>query len=158
MTADAAPAASVREATEADLPRLVALLAQLSLDGQREELGPPLPEAYRAAFRAIEADANQRLYVLEAAGEIVGSLVLVIVPNLSHQGRPYAIVENVIVDAERRSAGYGELLMRQAMAEAEQAGCYKLALTSNKERAGAHRFYRRLGLEARHEGFRTDFT
>ena len=148
--------AQVRHATEADLPRVVELLAQLSLDEPREELGPPLPEAYRDAFQQIQADPNQRLLLAEAGGRVVGTASLLIVPNLSHQGRPYAIVENVVVDATERGAGYGELLLRHAMEEAQRAGCYKLSLTSNKRREDAHRFYGRLGFQATHEGFRVE--
>lgn len=150
------PTASVREATEADLERIVELLAQLSLDEQREALESPLPESYRAAFAAITADPRQRLLVVEDGDRVVGSAVLIIVPNLSRQGRPYAIVENVVVDASLRGTGYGELLMRHAIDLARQAGCYKVALASNKRRADAHRFYQRLGFRAAHEGFRLD--
>lgn len=149
--------ARVREATEADLPRVVELLAQLSLDEPRERLGPPLPESYRSAFQEIAADPRQRLLVVEAQGRVIGTATLVIVPNLSHRGRPYALVENVVVDASARGAGYGEQLMRRALEEARRAGCYKLSLTSNKQRADAHRFYRRLGFRATHEGLRIDF-
>ncbi len=148
---------TVREAADGDLPRIVELLAQLSLDAPREEFGPPLPESYRSAFREVEADPRQRLFVVETEGRIVGAASLVIVPNLSHQGRPYAIVENVVVDAAKRGGGYGELLLRYAMAEARRAGCYKLSLTSNKQRRDAHRFYESLGFRATHEGFRVDF-
>ena len=146
----------MRHATEADLPRIVELLAQLSLDESREELGPPLPETCRRAFQQIQADPNQRLLVAEAGGRVVGTASLLIVPNLSHRGRPYAIVENVVVDATERGTGYGELLLRYAMEEARRAGCYKLTLTSNKRRTDAHRFYGRLGFQATHEGFRVE--
>ena len=149
--------ARVRDATQADLPRIVELLAQLSPDAAREDLGPPLLESYRAAFREIETDPRQRLLVVEAAGRVAGTAALSIVPNLSHQGRPYAIVENVVVDEAQRGTGCGELLMRHAMEEAQRANCYKLVLTSNKRRADAHRFYQRLGFRATHEGFRIDF-
>jgi len=148
--------ASIRDATEDDLPRIVELLALLSLDEPREDLGPPLPEGYRRAFRDVLADAKQRQLVLEDGGRIVGLTTLIIVPNLSHQGRPWAQVENVVVDQEQRSAGFGEQLMRTAIDLAREAGCYKLVLTSNKGRADAHRFYSRLGFRATHEGFRFD--
>ena len=150
-------AARVRDATQADLPRIVELLAQLSPYAAREDVDPPLLESYRTAFREIETDPRQRLLVVEAGGRVAGTTALIIVPNLSHQGRPYAIVENVVVDEALRSTGYGELLMRHAMEAARQAGCYKLVLTSNKRRADAHRFYERLGFRATHEGFRIDF-
>jgi N-acetylglutamate synthase-like GNAT family acetyltransferase len=149
--------AGIRDATEADLPRLVELLAHLALDEPREELGPPLPEGYRRALEEIEDDHRQRLLVVEADGRVVAAAVLMIIPNLSHQGRPYAIIENVVVDAAERGAGHGELLMLYATEEARRAGCYKLTLTSNKRRGDAHRFYERLGFKATHEGYRLDF-
>jgi GNAT superfamily N-acetyltransferase len=149
--------AIIRDVVEADLPRVVELLVQLSPDVPHDDPGPPLPSAYGRAFEEITVDSRQRLLVLEVEGRILGTLALIIVPNLTHGGRPYAIVENVVVDSSERGNGHGEALMRFAMAEAELAGCYKLALTSNKQRADAHRFYRRLGFETRHEGFRIDF-
>lgn len=157
VTEPPSPDVRVREAVESDLPRLVELLAQLSLDEPREALSPPLPESYRQAFAQIAADTRQRLFVLEADGRIVGSLVLVIVPNLTHQGRPYAIVENVVVDEAERGKRHGELLMRHAIDEARRSDCYKVSLTSNKQRPDAHRFYQRLGFRAAHEGFRVEF-
>jgi GNAT superfamily N-acetyltransferase len=36
-------------------------------------------------------------------------------------------------------------MMTHAMAQAQQAGCYKLALSSNHERKDAHAFYASLG-------------
>ena len=149
--------ARVRDATEDDLPRIVELLAQFSPDTPREDLRQPLAESYRTAFQQIEADPRQRLLVVEAEGWVIGTAALIIVPNLSHQGRLYAIVENVVVDESRRGAGNGDLLMRYAMEAARRAGCYKLVLTSNKRRPDAHRFYERLGFQATHEGFRIDF-
>ena len=157
MSEAGSPQPRVREAREADLPRLVELLAQLSLDEPREDTGPPLPESYRRALAEIDADPRQQLLVLEADGRILGSLALMFIPNLSHQGRPYAIVENVVADEAERGGGLGDVLMRHAIDEARRAGCYKLSLTSNRRRADAHRFYERLGFSATHEGYRLEF-
>jgi GNAT superfamily N-acetyltransferase len=49
-------------------------------------------------------------------------------------------------------------MMQRAIELARAGGCYKLALTSNKARADAHRFYQRLGFKATHEGFRIDLS
>ena len=147
----------IRDANEADLLRIVDLLTQLSLDAPHERLENPLPASYVTAFEEIVADQRQRLLVIEAQGRIVGSAVLIIVPNLSHQGRPSAIIENIVVDTAWRGAGYGEMLVRYAMEEARKGGCYKLSLTSNKRRPQAHRFYERLGFQATHEGYRVEF-
>src|SRR5262245_27957023 len=147
---------STRRATASDLPRLVELLQQLSIDEPRESPDEPL-DAYRRAFARIDSDPNQQLLVAESEGRIVGTLVVVVIANLSHRGKPWAVVENVVVDAAARGQGVGEALLREAEVIARAAGCFKLSLTSNKRRADAHRFYGRLGFRATHEGFRLEF-
>jgi GNAT superfamily N-acetyltransferase len=148
---------TIREAAEADLPQLVALLAQLAPDvPEREDVSSPLRYEYHLVLRQIIETRGQHIFVLEERGKIVGTAALSVIPNVSHQGTPYAIVENVVVDEKARSKGYGELLMRHAIEGARRAGCYKVSLTSNKRRTEAHRFYERLGFVRSHEAFRLD--
>ncbi len=146
----------IRNAARDDLPRLIQLLAQLSLDEQREDLTEPAPTAYGAALDEILADPSQKLLVTVEDELIVGMAAFIRAANLSHVGRPWALVEDVVVDASHRGKGYGEALLRRAIELAREGGCYKLVLTSNKARTDAHRFYRRLGFNATHEGFRID--
>lgn len=149
---------AIRQATEADLPQLVALLQQESLDEPREDPSDPLPGAYLQAFGHIAADPRQHLLIAEAEGRLLGSVVLIIVPNLSYHGRPWAVLENMIVDEAHRGRRIGETLVRHVEDLARTAGCYKLTLTSNKRRTDAHRFYERLGFAKTHEGFRMDLS
>jgi GNAT superfamily N-acetyltransferase len=144
----------IREATGADVPRLIELLDQLSLDGPREDASQM--EAYRAAFARLAKSDGVSVLALEDDGRLLGSVTLYVMPNLSHAGAPWGLIENVVVDSTARGRGYGEMLMRHAVALARAAGCYKVTLTSNKRRADAHRFYGRLGFTATHEGFRLD--
>ncbi|MCH8814406.1 MAG: GNAT family N-acetyltransferase [Chloroflexi bacterium] len=146
--------AIVRPATEDDLPRIVELLQQLSFDDRREDIGPPLPDVYLNAFRQLQADPGQHLLVVEDDGRIVGSVTVIVCPNLSHKGTPWAEVENMIVDDAARGRGHGEALIREAIEIARRAGCYKLTLTSNNKRTDAHRFYERVGFKQTHRGFR----
>jgi ribosomal protein S18 acetylase RimI-like enzyme len=146
--------AKIRRAVEADLPRIVELLAQLAPDvPDREDTSSPLPYYYHLVFREGE-QAKQHLLVAEVRRKIVGTLVLVVVPNLSHRGTPYGIIENVVVDEKHRSKGIGEALITRAIEESRKTGCYKVTLTSNKRRNEAHRFYERLGFARTHEAFR----
>jgi N-acetylglutamate synthase-like GNAT family acetyltransferase len=140
---------TIRDATPSDLPGLVRLLAQL-------HDAPPAPptEGERAGFAAVAADPRQRLLVVEHEGAVVGSASLVIVPNVGHDGTPYALIENVIVDETVRGQRHGEALLRYMIDAARSAGCYKVVLTSRKHRKDAHRFYARLGFDASSEGFR----
>lgn len=148
---------TVRRAVESDVPRLVEMYQQLSLDDPREDLGPPLPAVYAETFRIIDADPRQHLLVAELDGHVVGSLVLIIVPNLSHQGTPWAEIENMVVDEAVRGRRTGEALVRRAIDISRTAGCYKLTLTSNMRRTDAHRFYERLGFQSTHRAFRMSF-
>ncbi|HZU76534.1 MAG TPA: GNAT family N-acetyltransferase [Dehalococcoidia bacterium] len=147
-------AASVRDAQPADIPRLLELYLQLSEQSEFPEDAPrPATEEHQAALARIAADPNARLLVLEVERRVAGTLALYILPNLSHGGRPFALVENVVVDATLRGAGYGRLLMERAEALAAAAGCYKVALLSNSKRAPAHAFYERIGFNPTHVGF-----
>lgn len=146
--------ATIRDATAADLPRIIELYAVLAMDPGQEAPGDPPADEYVRAFGEVSADPRQRLLVIESGGRVVGTIVLIIVPNISRRGRPYALIENVVVDETERGRGYGEALMRYAIAEARDAGCYKVALTSRTQRGDAHRFYERLGFTVSSKGFR----
>jgi N-acetylglutamate synthase-like GNAT family acetyltransferase len=145
----------VRIATKGDLPRIIELLAQLAPDiADRED--PSRLGMYAKVLTRTE-DQGQRLVVVEDEGRIVGTLSLVLVENLSHQGAPYAILENIVVDDSARGKRYGETLVMAAVEQAREFGCYKVSLTSNKRRTDAHRFYERLGFIRTHEAFRINF-
>jgi GNAT superfamily N-acetyltransferase len=97
------------------------------------------------------------LLVAEEDGEILGTTVLAILPGLAHGVSPFAVVEYVVVDEKARRRGIGKLLMEYVIAQAKEAGCYKIMLTSDKKREPAHRFYESLGFEASAHGFRLYF-
>ncbi len=143
----------IRRAEERDLPRILELYQQLALSGE-----PAKPERWRdylPAFRRILADPQQQLVAAEDGGRVIGTLVLVIVPNLSHGGKPWAEVENVVTDESVRGKGYGKKLMEWAEREALRHGCYKLQLQSHWGRKDtAHGFYEHLGYGSPARGFR----
>lgn len=142
---------TVRDATEADLERVLRLLRQLHPDLALDVA----PDTARDTFRAIAAQQGRALLVAEVpAAGVVGTADMVIVPNLSHGAMPYAFVENVVVDEPWRSRGVGEALMRDVVARAEEAGCFKVELASLRTRRRAHAFYERLGFDAVAVGLR----
>ena len=112
---------------------------------------------YEAIFQQIEQDPNHHLLVAEVDGEIVGSGDLLIVPNLSHRGLPWAIVENVIVEESMRRKGIARKLMQHMIDFARRSGCYKIGLSSNKKRPDAHRMYEALGFRQYGYGYRIYF-
>ena len=151
--------AAIRPATEGDLQAILRLYAEddthraaaLAATGA----APTAPTAaHVAALRAIQADANNELYVAELEGMVVGTFQLTFIRQLSYGGCLVAQVESVFVSSSARSRGVGGLMMEFARGEAERRGALRIQLTSNVAREQAHRFYERLGYRATHKGMK----
>ena len=110
--------------------------------------------AYEAALDAISGDPNNRLLVVEEAGAVVGCFQLTFIPGLGRGGAWRAQIESVRVAGSRRGRGTGAAMMRWAIERGRERGCALVQLTTDKRREDAHRFYRRLGFEASHEGMK----
>jgi L-amino acid N-acyltransferase YncA len=150
--------AIIRAATEGDIPRILELYEELVTSTSQAETGrTPSLDDYRRIFEQVRAMPGHELIVVEENGEVIGTTVLLIVPNLSHSGLPWAVVENVVTDRRFQRQGIGRLMMEYAIHRAHEAGCYKLQLSSSKTRQEAHRFYESLGFEASAHGFRRYF-
>lgn len=139
----------VRKARPRDLQDVLHLYAQLFADtdqavGDTHAIVP----AHRSAFSEIDRDHNTSLLVAESSGRILGTLSITIVPNLSHGGRRWAIIENVVVDKRVRRANVGTSLMQHAIALAREKGCFRIILSSSVRRKESHRFYENLGFKA----------
>lgn len=144
----------IRKAVRADLPAIVALLADDPLGAAREDTGPPLDPRYAEAFAAIERDPNQLLAVVDDGGTVIGCLQITFIPGLSRRGMLRGQIESVRVAAARRKSGLGRLMFDWAIAECRRRGCGLVQLTTDKSRADAQRFYQSLGFTASHEGMK----
>ena len=140
----------IREAGEVDLAGVLRLYAQPGLDD-----GEVLDENdARAVYRRFGRYPNYRLFVAELDGAIAGTFALLIMDNLAHRGAPSGVVEDVVVAAEHQGGGIGRRMMEHARSLCREAGCYKMALSSNLKREPAHAFYRSLGFEQHGYSFR----
>jgi GNAT superfamily N-acetyltransferase len=149
---DHACPAVMRRAVAADLPEIIGLLIDDPLGAKRET--PDNPAPYQAAFAKIDADPHQVLAVMERSNVIIGTLQLTFITGLSRQGATRANIEGVRIASAERGKGLGSLFIEWAIEEARKQGCNLVQLTSDKSRAGAHRFYERLGFEETHAGFK----
>jgi predicted N-acetyltransferase YhbS len=139
----------VREATLDDLQCILELYAQLfSNTDQASENRRELLSAHYEAFSEIKRSPDSYVFVAESAGAVVGTIAMSMIPNLSHCGRPWAVIENVVVDERARKSSIGASLMQHAIGLAPARGCFRVILSSSVHREGSHKFYQRLGLEA----------
>lgn len=141
-----------REAVRADLPAIVALLADDVLGKARDF--DVVDDEYERAFADIDSDPRNLLVVAEDDGNVVACLQVTYIPGLGRHGTERALVESIRVRSDRRGKGLGAQLMKWVIEQARRRGCGLLQLTTDKSRPDAHRFYERLGFVASHEGMK----
>ena len=139
----------IREAQKEDLQEILTLYLSLHETGIPEDT----PELQKT-WEEILSDSHHHLIVNEVDGQIVSSLVCLIVPNLTRGARPYALIENVVSREGCRGMGYASECMEYAKKLAEEAHCYKVMLMSGSNEESTLNFYRKAGFE---DGRKTAF-
>ncbi len=132
----------IRKAVSADADALQKLYQILLPEDPVVESG-----IFRAALDEILAGEPNRLLIVEIDGEVVSTCYLNLIPNLTRNLRPYAIIENVVTNSAHRNKGYATAVLQAAMAMAEDAGCYKVMLQTGSKRESTLRFYEKAGLD-----------
>lgn len=143
-----------RDAMTADIPAIVALLAEDPLGKTRERAEDPLPQSYWDAFSAITADPRSKLVVVERDRRVVGTLQLTFMPGLTHQGAERLIIEAANIVGDPREEGIREAMVGWAVDAAKARGCRFITITSHKSRRGDEALYQKLGFEHTHNGYR----
>ena len=148
---------SFRLAAREDVESLLSLLPQItSRPGGLPAKGVGIDESIRI-FDKMAAHGNVHIIVGESGDDLVAALTIAIIPNLMYAGRPWAIIENVVVDRDLRGKGVGKKIMKFAFDLAERNGCYKVQLLSgpNDDQVG---FYRSVGMkDGTSQGFKMYF-
>ncbi len=131
---------TVREAEQRDLKGLLALYTHL-----HDNPIPPDSEALSALWQRILSDESHHILLAEEDGQIVSSCVVVMIENLTHCQRPYALVENVVTVPGYRGRGLATACLDHAKQLAVKENCYKIMLmTGSREESTLH-FYEKAG-------------
>jgi ribosomal protein S18 acetylase RimI-like enzyme len=79
----------------------------------------------------------------------------VLCEELYGECKPFMVVEDVVVDRNRRRTGVGSALMRELERCAVERGCDYIIFVTESEREEAQRFYESLGYPIdSHKGFK----
>lgn len=130
----------IREMQERDLDGLLELYMQLH-DNEKPKPSKNLNKLWK---QMIE-DKNYHIVVAIEDEKIVSSCVLVIIPNLTHQQRPYALIENVVTDINYRKKGLATACLEYAKEVAITKNCYKIMLLTGAKDESTLRFYETAG-------------
>lgn len=134
---------TIREANKKDLDEILKLYLYL-----HEKSVPVDSEKLRNTWENIINDVNHHFIVCEVDGLLVASCVCVIIPNLTRNVRPYALVENVVTHGKYRKKGYATACLNYAKQIAEEKHCYKMMLLTGSKEESTLNFYLKAGFNS----------
>ncbi len=139
---------SIRAARASDLEGLLKLYPHLN--PADEEISLDLAASRLDQIKQLPGSA----VLLGLLGDdLVASCTLIVIPNLTRGGKPYALIENVVTNALHRGRGYGTSILRAAVEAAWKAGCYKVMLMTGSKQPSTLKFYENAGFEQTKTGF-----
>jgi GNAT superfamily N-acetyltransferase len=113
----------IRFADSEDLPKLLSLYRHLDPDDKETTVDDALRN-----LETLKRFAGSNIIVGCLDENIITTCTLVVIPNLTRDGTPYALIENVVTDTAYRKRGFGKAVLRHATDVAWHAGCYKVML------------------------------
>lgn len=133
------PAVAIRLARSMDSDRITQLCHQL---GYAESI----EAVQRRLDQLQQAHSSNVVYVAETAtAGVIGWIHLYICQLLTSDRM--GVIGGLVVDADFRQQGIGQLLLRQARQWSATHDCQEMMVRSNVRRHAAHRFYLRSGFQ-----------
>lgn len=102
-------------------------------------------QMWECMLEKFEADNNMHILVAEVDGIAVSTVQMAIIENLTHNLRPFAVIENVVTHFEHRNKGYASALLNAATEIARKRDCYKLFLETGSNKESTLNFYKNNG-------------
>ena len=130
----------IREINVNELNELLELYTHLHEQGMPEN-----SNHLQKTWNMICNDENHHIIVCEINNQIVSSCVCVIIPNLTRNIRPYALIENVVTHTDYRNNGYATACLNYAKELAVRSNCYKIMLLTGSKNNSTLNFYKKAG-------------
>ncbi|TWD54376.1 ribosomal protein S18 acetylase RimI-like enzyme [Agrobacterium vitis] len=139
---------TIRSARADDLESILSLYQELNSDDDLLK-----PDLVREKYAAILNHPGLTIFLALDDEMPVATASLVVIPNLTRGGRPYALIENVVSAVSHRGQGFGKAVVCHAIEAAWQAGCYKAMLLTGRTDPSIHKFYEACGFVQNKTGF-----
>ena len=111
-------------------------------DRWAEDLAARVRGEAERAIAAPDRLTGQRLALMRRGGSLHG---LAFVSINDAAPRPFATLDDLVIDRDGRGAGGGGVLLDWVAAQCRAAGCSRLFLESGRDNARAHHFFERRG-------------
>ena len=106
---------------------------------------PQIKEDWISLIDKINKDEDYHLLVGVIDGKVISTVTLVVIRNLTHNLRPYAVIENVVTHHNYRVKGYASKLITYATDIAQSKKCYKIMLMTGSRKESTLNFYKQNG-------------
>ena len=102
-------------------------------------------DLWKNLLEKFEVDENMHLLVVEEDGKAVSSVQMAIIESLTHNVRPFAVIENVVTHQDYRKRGFASALLEKASEIAREHRCYKVFLETGSNKESTLNFYKKNG-------------
>jgi len=93
----------------------------------------------------FEKADDRFLLVVEEDGRAVSTVQVAIIEGLTHNVRPFAVIENVVTHGDYQNRGFASALLEKATEIAKEFNCYKVFLETGSNKESTLNFYRKNG-------------
>ena len=93
----------------------------------------------------FEKSDDKFLLVVEEEGKAVSSVQVAIIEGLTHNVRPFVVIENVVTHGDYQNRGFASALLERATEIAREHNCYKVFLETGSNKESTLNFYRKNG-------------
>lgn len=145
----------IREATAADIPRIIEMGRNFLLSGPYRDIMPDNPEVATSLAEKLVAYPKAKVLVAEEGGKVIGVFAFVIYPHY-YSGLPTAgeLIWHVLPEYRRMTSftnGPALNLLNEAEKLAKEMGAVQMHLTAPTVEVGA--LYKRRGYQQVEIGF-----
>lgn len=131
------------EAKPEDLIGILTLYTQL-----HNQPMPQIEIRTQELWMSLINEPRHHIIIGRTGGKIVTSCTITVILNLTHEQRPFALIENVVTDWDFRHRGYASLALSYARRLAEKENCYKIMLMTGSKEQSTLDFYRKAGFNS----------